>query len=589
MRLIDGRRIATVRCMAHPGERPFRRRSALPAIAAMLALAVACSAVGGTAVPATNIPAGVSSTPADSTVANSTAVDSTAVDSTAADRTTADRTTADRTTEAGTAAGVEPSSPADRARSSSTAPSTTAAGHESSEPSVAPDPAPAGVGAAGIGDDYYPASGNGGYDVAGYQVALVYRPESNALTATTTVTATVTSAEGLRRFNFDLQPTMKVSAVTINQVAAGFTHSDAELVVTPAAPLPSGSVFTAVVTYAGAPTSVSGGTAGLGDGGWYRTQSGGALVAGEPLSASAWYPVNEHPSDPATFAVTATVPHKWKVISNGVEQTTGLPAAPAGMEAFRWVQGVPIASYLTTLFIDTFTVKTGKLDDGTPVVSAIAPGDTEDAALHDMTPRVIDVLSKYFGKYPFKAVGGIYSNENIPFALETATRPVYADWVDLDTVVHELAHQWYGDDVMVHRWADVCLNECFASYAPWLWHADIDKADLDAQWHVQMQEAVTDPSFWRSPLVDMGAGHEFTAVYQRGPLALHALRHQMGDAKFLALLKKWPATYSGKNASFDDLESMASELAGQDLRPFFQVWFRGTRPPARSDYPAGLR
>jgi aminopeptidase N len=469
---------------------------------------------------------------------------------------------------------------------SSTVPSTPTAGPRSSTAQGGDSGA---VGATGIGDEYYPASGNGGYDVAGYQVALQYRPESNALTATTTVTATVTSAEGLRRFNFDLQPTMKVSAVAVNAVPARFARVDAELVVTPAAPLPSRSVFTAVVTYAGAPTVVSGGTSGLGDGGWYRTKSGGALVAGEPFSASAWYPVNEHPSDPATFAVTATVPQKWKVIAGGLEQTTGLPAAPAGMKVFRWVQDVPIASYLTTLYIDTFTVKTSKLDDGTPVVSAIAPGETEDVALHDMTPRVIEVLSKYFGKYPFKAVGGIYSNANIGFALETATRPVYAGWVDPDTVVHELSHQWYGDDVMVRRWADICLNECFASYATWLWHAEVDKADLDAQWRTEMQRADADPSFWRSPLVDMGAGHEFTAVYTRGPLALHALRHQMGDAKFLELLKKWPATYGGRNPSFEDLESMASELAGQDLKPFFQVWFRGTEPPARSDYPAGLR
>jgi len=475
-------------------------------------------------------------------------------------------------------------------RSSSTAPSTPTDGPPSPSPSpTAQDRTSGAVGPPGIGDEYYPASGNGGYDVAGYQVGLQYRPESNALTATTTVTATVTSAEGLRRFNFDLQPTMEVSAVVVNAVPARVARVDAELVVTPAVPLPPGSVFTAVVTYAGAPAVVPGGTSGLGDGGWYRTKSGGAVVAGQPFSASAWYPVNEHPSDPARFTVTATVPEKWKVMAGGLEQTTGLPAAPAGMKVFRWVQDIPIASYLTTLYIDTFTVKTSKLADGTPVVSAVAPGDTKDVALHEITPRVIAVLSKYFGKYPFKAVGGIYTNENIPFALETATRPVYGNWVDPDTVVHELSHQWYGDDVTVRRWADICLNECFASYAPWLWHAEIDKADLDARWRTEMQRADADPSFWRSPLVDMGAGHEFTAVYSRGPLALHALRHQMDDAKFLELLKKWPATYGGRNPSFEDLESMASELAGKDLKPFFQVWFRGTEPPAKADYPAGLR
>jgi len=548
----------------------------------MLAMTVACTSVGGS-----SLPSGVAGSSTTTTASDrSTEVTDTVTASGAPAASSAPA--ASRAAAASRSPAAPSSTTVDR--SSSTAPSTPTDGPPSPSPSTtAQDRTSGAVGATGIGDEYYPASGNGGYDVAGYQVDLRYRPESNALTATTTVTATVTAAEGLQRFNFDLQPTMKVRAVLVNAVPARFARADAELVVTPAAPLPPGSVFTAVVTYAGAPAVVPGGTSGLGGGGWYRTKSGGAVVAGEPFSASAWYPVNEHPSDPARFTVTATVPEKWKVMAGGLEQTTGLPAAPAGTKVFRWVQDIPIASYLTTLYIDTFTVKTSKLADGTPVVSAVAPGDTEDVALHEITPRVIAVLSKYFGKYPFKAVGGIYTNENIPFALETATRPVYGNWVDPDTVVHELSHQWYGDDVTVRRWADICLNECFASYAPWLWHAEIDKADLDARWRTEMQRADADPSFWRSPLVDMGAGHEFTAVYSRGSLALHALRHQMGDAKFLELLKKWPATYGGRNPTFEDLESMASELAGKDLKPFFQVWFRGTEPPAKSDYPPGLR
>ena len=76
-----------------------------------------------------------------------------------------------------------------------------------------------------------------------------------------------------------------------------------------------------VVTYSGKPAIIPGGTANLGDGGWYRTPSGGAIAIGEPFSGSAWYPVNEHPSDPAEHQVTATVPSKWSVIANGVPST----------------------------------------------------------------------------------------------------------------------------------------------------------------------------------------------------------------------------------------------------------------------------
>jgi aminopeptidase N len=444
------------------------------------------------------------------------------------------------------------------------------------------------VGDPGIGDPYYPQSGNGGYNVTGYDITMTYTPETNQLQATTVITAKVTEAGKLGRFNFDLQDAMKVSAVTVNEQPAAFSQQHAELVITPGAGLATDADVKVSASYAGQPAAIPGGTASLGDGGWYRTPSGGAVAIGEPFSASAWYPVNEHPADTATFRVTATVPSKWKVISNGVQFDGALPPAPSGFTSTRWVQDVPIASYLTTIYIDRFTTSTDKLADGTPIVNAFAPGDEEDKALAKNTKAIIELLSSYFGPYPFKSVGGIYSDQELAFALETATRPVYANWVDLDTVVHELAHQWYGDQVTIERWSDICINECFASYAPWLWSEKTKNADLDAYWREQMQ-AVGTGQFWSSPLVDMGAGNEFTRVYDRGPLALHAVRKEMGDDKFFTLLRQWQDTYKGKNATFDDWEAMASQVAGKDMTGFIDAWFRGKTIPAEQYlHPGGL-
>lgn len=446
------------------------------------------------------------------------------------------------------------------------------------------------IGDAGIGDPYYPTSGNGGYQIDAYSLDLSYDPPTNALNSTATLTGSVLSDEGLTQFDLDLQPSLTVSSVTVNDAAAIFQRQGAELVITASALLPTKAKLSVVVTYSGEPGLVSGGTAGLGDGGWYRTSSGGALAAGEPFGASTWYPVNEHPADPATFSVTATVPDGWQVISNGVQQTEGLPDPPTGKSVFRWTLGQPVASYLTTIYIDPFTTTKGTLSDGKPVVSAIAPDAAVDARnLADSTGRIIDELSKYFGPFPFDAAGGIFTGERMGFALETATRPVYPHGVDQGTVVHELAHQWYGDDVTIQRWSDICLNECFASYAPWLWAADTQGEDLDASWKQQVKELVKVPAFWSSPLVDMGAGNEFTRVYDRGPLALHALRSEIGDEAFLKLLRAWPETYGTKNATFDDLEAMVNDLAGRDVRPFMDAWFRGTTvPDKRYLYPGDL-
>ena len=446
------------------------------------------------------------------------------------------------------------------------------------------------VGAAGIGDPYYPTAGNGGYQVDHYDVNLTYDPPTNALSATTTVTGSVTAEQGLTRFNLDLQPNLAVSAVTVNDAPATFEQQDAELVITPATELAAAAPLTVTVTYAGSPDVVGGGTAGLGDGGWYRTDSGGAFVAGEPTGASAWFPVNEHPADTATFAVTATVPQGWNVISNGVPATDA-PPAPAGMSTSRWVLDVPVASYLSTIYIDTFTTVDGTLSDGRPVLSAIGPNAPADAPdLARQTSSVIDVLSGFFGPYPMPAAGGIFITSTTGFALETATRPVYTSGVDdLDTVVHELAHQWYGDDVTIERWSDICLNECFASYATWLYQEKVNGADLDSSWKRIVGNAPTNSSFWTSPLVDMGPGKEFTRVYDKGPVALHALRREIGDEAFFAILKDWPATYGGRNASFDDFEAFVNQQTGQDHTAFIDAWFRGrTIPDPQYLYPGTL-
>ena len=434
-------------------------------------------------------------------------------------------------------------------------------------------------------------AGNGGYQVDSYDLDLSYDPSSNTLRSIAHIKGSVLSADGLTRFNMDLQPTMKVTAVTVNGNDATFRHDGAELVITASALLEPRAGLSVDVTYGGQPGVVRG-ERGVDDGGWFRTESGGAFAAGEPISASAWYPVNEHPADTATFAVTATVPDKWQVISNGLRQTDDLPHPGPGKSIFRWKLDEPVASYLTTIYIDKFSLVEDTLPDGKPIVSAIGPNVPGGKDLAMRTKKVIAFLSGYFGPYPFESAGGIFTGQSsTDIDLETATRPVYSggtiDSVDIE--VHELSHQWFGDDVTIKRWSDICINECFASYAPWLWKEQVEGTDLDRMWRRQMSRAVDQPDFWSSPLVDMGPGQEFTSVYDRGPLAMHALRKEIGDDAFLTLLKQWPAMYGGKNASFDDLEAYVSTLSGRDLGSFMDAWFRGrVVPPLPYRYPGDL-
>ncbi len=448
------------------------------------------------------------------------------------------------------------------------------------------------VGTAGIGDPAYPLAGNGGYQVDSYDIDLSYDPPTNALQATAKIRATVTGPDALSQFNLDLQPTMTVSDVEVNGAGADFRQDRAELIVSGFPSVAAGRRMLIDVTYAGRPTVVRGTVGRSQDGGWRRTDSGGAFVAGEPISASVWYPANEHPADPAAFSVTATVPTGWQVISNGIRVRDDLPAVGPGESVFRWELRKPVPTYATTIYIDKFDFLTDSLSDGRPIVSAIGPGVQDVKPFAKRTAEIIDFLSGYFGPYPFDSAGEIFTDPtSTEVALETATRPIFTgDSVEnLGIVVHELAHQWFGNDVMITTWSDICINECVASYAAWMWNEDINDVDLDERWNHQMRHAAHDRDFWSSPLVGMAPGDEFTAVYDRGPLAVHALRRQMGDDAFFAMLKKWPALYGGHNATFDEFEKLASREAGTDLGPFIDAWFRGTTvPDERYRYPQGL-
>ena len=447
----------------------------------------------------------------------------------------------------------------------------------SDEPAASGEPSDGGA-----GDSYYPEDGNGGYDVTAYHVQISYDPSSKELTGDTLVTAK--AAEDLTAYNLDLQG-LEVSSVTVDSADAEFTRvGEHELVITPSSPVASGATFETRVKYSGVPEAAEAGS--LGDNGWQLSSSGGAFAAGEPHSATSWYPANDTPKDKATFKLDAKVPSEWSVVSNGIES----PATPGsdGWTTYHWNEPTRVATYLTTVGIDKWTYERSTLPSGTPVVSAYAPGAEDKKAVEARLPEIISFLESKFGPYPQSAAGGIYINENIGFSLETQGRPIYAAWAEESVVVHENAHQWYGNSVSVSEWKDICLNECFASYASWLWEEAKNGAVLDDEYRQQVARGAD--RLWSGKLYDMGVGNEFTAVYEKGPLALHALRRLIGDDKFNRVILEWPTKHRDGNASWTEFEKFTQDIAGQDLSGFFKAWFHDdTQPSDEYLYPGPLR
>ncbi|WP_328609583.1 M1 family metallopeptidase [Amycolatopsis sp. NBC_00345] len=436
-------------------------------------------------------------------------------------------------------------------------------------------------GSDGIGDPYWPQDGNGGYRVSHYDVKVGYDPaKPDELTGDTTVSAT--AAEGLDRFDLDFTKAFAISSVTVDGIAVkGFSRTgEHELVVTPDRPIPAGARFDVRVVYSGTNA-----------GAWYKPDTGGMLVIGEPHSATNWYPANDHPSDKATFRLTATVPAGWTAVGNGRQGPT---TTRDGKTTFRWDDDRPQATWTAVLAIAKFTMVHAALSDGTPVISAYAPGaDTAARKYGDRLPEIIDFLSTKFGKYPFSAAGGIYFNEKVAMGLETQTRPIFpgTDSPDVVTlIVHEQAHQWFGDNVTLKQWRDICVAECFASYAQWLWSEAKEGQNLDAKYREIVAANRDNPKFWETRLYDPGAERYLAAVYRTGPLMLHALRRTIGDAAFDCALTQWQHQHGGGNASWPDFEALVQHISGKDLSGFFQAWTRSTTiPPGEYLFPGPLK
>lgn len=448
-------------------------------------------------------------------------------------------------------------------------------------PTRPPHPVP---GADGIGDPYFPRAGNGGYDVTGYDIHLRYDPPTDRLEGHTVVTARTT--QDLSRFNLDLR--LKASAVTVDGKPATIRQDNGELQVTPAQPLPAQHPMTVTVDYAGVPSTVAGGTDPAKP--WIRTPDG-AVAVGEPDIAAWWFPANDHPSDKATVAVTATVPAGVEVISNGALLGGPEPAGP-GRQRWRWKASEPMAPYLAFVAMGQYDLVRKDTAAG-PYLAAYGRGlgpevaRTARAAV-EQTPQIVQMLSQTFGPYPFAQLGGVVPNApEMYFALEDQTRPVYGPIFfegtdDTSVVVHELTHEWFGDSVSVQRWSDIWLNEGFATYSEWLYSERTGKdtaAELAKQ---NYDETPAGSDFWRVPPGDPGVAAVLDApVYLRGAMALQALRGAVGDKDFFAALRAWPTERRGGNGSVQDFLGLVERISGkgEQVEKVADTWlFRPERP-----------
>ncbi len=425
------------------------------------------------------------------------------------------------------------------------------------------------VAGGGVAGDCSPL---GDSDVLHYDLDLSINPATKSLTGTNVITIQ-SLAESLSCIEIQLSDTFTITNLLVDGEQAPWDRLDSARVAVTLPGIVAGESFEIEVSYTGVPIGKGFGSI------VFATDSGQPFVftLSEPYYAHTWWPVKEDSNDKATADLRFTVPSALKVASNGVLQ--GTEEHRDGTKTFHWATSYPTAPYLFSFaaasyveFSDTWTY--GDISMPLQFFILHTSNSPQNQTAWKACKPMLTVFSDLFDVYPFADEKyGIYQF-GFGGGMEHQTMTGQGGF-GLSLTSHELAHQWWGDNVTCGAWNDIWLNEGFATYSEALWE-EFDGSGVPAN-DLKGAMSARKPSnlnvtVYRTDISDVSSLFSTNAVYRKGAWVLHMLRHVLGDANFFDMLRAYRDAHQYSTAVTDDLQEVAESFYGGDLSWFFDPW-----------------
>jgi aminopeptidase N len=427
------------------------------------------------------------------------------------------------------------------------------------------------------------------YDVVFYGIDLEVSDTSTYIKGSTKIM--VTAVEDLDEVVFELSIGMKVDSVFIDgEKVPAYSHGKDLVRITPEVTLEAGKQFSTRIFYQGTGGQYGffSGISNRIDGLWGKRVT---YTLSEPFHAMDWFACKQVLTDKADSAyVYLTVADHLKAGSNGL--LAGVDNLPGNKVRYRWETRYPIAFYLLSLSVSEYIDYSYYLHPEESPDSFLFQNFIYDTAAYlsankddiDATGDMMEWFSRTFGNYPFWREKYGHCVAPMGGGMEHQTMTTLANF-GFNLVAHELAHQWFGDNVTCASWQDIWINEGFASYAEYLALEQLVSKQQADYWMEGAHDRVFTEPEGSVYIPEDDATNEFRIFsyalsYKKGAALLHMIRYELNDdSVFYMTLENFQEQFADSLATGDDFLMVLNETSGRSFDLFFDQWYYGQGYP----------